>query len=251
MASGWLCLNLASSKKTKQTKKRWIYQAILVKPREVRSLTASQFQKKKLTFLLYLPVFVIEKFHSKSYHIFPPRDLHQWINHRAWSAELRFPPWIRALANDTAQDAWASVGSRKFNIAISLWVKNIRYLSPKCFFITWRFLSFFAVYLRIITGTQQIKWHPNLWIQHNPEPSCSKHIDLPTSTNLHPKTHMYTLHGFNERPAVKAAFGCPVKPRCAGLGLGGGCRCRRLRGKRSLMIEICWSLWGVTIVSTI
>ena len=155
MASCWLCLT------------RWHHQKRLLKPHSLTVTQTKTWSSYYISQFLLLKRTIPNPITSSP----PPCDLHQWINHRAWSAELRFPPWIRALANDTAQDAWASVDSRKFNIAISLWMKNIRHLSPKCFFHHHGgFSLFFAVYLRIITGTQQIKWHPNLWIQHNPEP---------------------------------------------------------------------------------
>ena len=230
MASGWLCLNLASSKKTKQTKKRWIYQAILVKPREVRSLTASQFQKKNWPSSYISQFLLLKSSIPNPITSFPPMI---YTNESTTGPGV--PNWdflrgsgLLPTIRRKMPEPLSIPGSSTLPYLYGWRISGTCRLSV--FFITWRFLSFFAVYLRIITGTQQIKWHPNLWIQHNPEPSCSKHIDLPTSTNLHPKTHMYTLHGFNERPAVKAACGCPVKPRCAGLGLGGGCRCRRLRG---------------------
>lgn len=77
----------SAPEKREKHKKRWIclvkldgFRLTLLETLASSKVTfeASQphsFTNKNMTFLLYLPVFAIEKNHSKSYHIFPP----QWF----------------------------------------------------------------------------------------------------------------------------------------------------------------------------
>ena len=172
MASGWLCLNLASSNSKKKKKKCCIYQAILVKPREVRSLTASQFHKQKHDLPIISPSLCYWKvpFQILS-RLSPPviytNDSTTGPGVPNWDF-LRgsgLLPTIRRKMPEPLSIPGSSTLPYLYGWRISGTCRLSVFLEKHG-----GFSLFFAVYLRIITGTQQIKWHPNLWIQHNPEP---------------------------------------------------------------------------------